>query len=439
MRAVVPGAIIVRQSERPDMSTSAILGLQWGDEGKGKLVDALCAEHDLCVRFQGGGNAGHTVYPDGKKIVLHHLPTGVLHSHCVNVLGPGMVVDPLKLVDEITEVQSRGYGLAGRLVISDRLSITTPLHLLLDAGREDGGGEKIGTTRRGIGPTYADRYDRIAVRACDLLDERSLREALARLLEVRARQVARAPGVDDMLGPLLKAGEKLRPYIADAALVVCEAAKENKRVLYEGAQGALLDVVYGTYPFVTSSHTMTGGIPAGVGAWLGPSRVIGVSKAYCTRVGEGPFPTELGKVEGDILREKGGEYGATTGRPRRVGWIDLFALRYVCKLAGVTELAITKLDVLSGLGDLKLGVGYEGHGAPGLPADIRAFSALRPVYQVLAGWTENNSAARKASELPAAARAYLRFIEDFVGVPVGIVSVGPEREAAFTVQVAPKG
>ncbi|MCC6574907.1 MAG: adenylosuccinate synthase [Planctomycetes bacterium] len=420
------------------MSTSAILGLQWGDEGKGKLVDALCAEHDFCVRFQGGGNAGHTVYPGGQKIVLHHLPTGVLHSGCTNVLGSGMVIDPIRLIDEIDEVEGRGFKLKDRLIISDRASITTPLHLLLDSGREEGGG-KIGTTKRGIGPTYADRYDRIAVRACDLIDKTSLKEALERARAVRASQINKPPTVSDMLPALLKAGERLKPYIADAALVLCEAVKENKRILYEGAQGAMLDIAYGTYPFVTSSHTLTGGIPAGIGSWTDVKRVIGVSKAYCTRVGEGPFPTELPKAEGDRLREKGGEYGATTGRPRRVGWIDLFALRYICKIAGVTEIAITKLDVLSGLGDLKVGVGYEGYAHPGLPADIRAFSALKPTYKALPGWKDNISAVRKPEDLPAAARSYLRFVEEFVGVRIGLISVGPERDAAFVVRGAPKG
>lgn len=421
------------------MATTAILGLQWGDEGKGKLVDQLCARHDLCVRFQGGGNAGHTVYPEGRKVVLHHLPTGVLHRHCLNILGPGMVVDPFKLIAEIDEVQALGYSCEKRLVISDRLAITTPVHTALDAAREGDEG-KIGTTKRGIGPTYADNYDRIALRACDLLDKSALKEALARNLKVRGPQLGKAaPTLDSLLGPLLDAGKRLKPYIQDSALVLKEALDEDKRVLFEGAQGALLDVSYGTYPFVTSSHTMASGIPAGAGLWVKLDRVIGVTKAYCTRVGEGPFPTELPKAEGDRLREKGGEYGATTGRPRRVGWVDLFALRYVCRLSGVTELAVTKLDVLSGLGSLKAGVGYKGHKEAGLPAEISRFAALKPEYRTLEGWNEALGAARGGSDLPAAARAYLRVMEEFVGVKIGIISVGPEREAAFEVKGAPQG
>ena len=421
------------------MPSTAILGLQWGDEGKGKLVDQRCADHDLCVRFQGGGNAGHTVYPDGKKVVLHHLPTGVLHKQCRNILGPGMVIDPHKLLDEIDEIGRLGYKLGGRLILSDRASITTAIHTALDAARE-GQSDKIGTTKRGIGPTYADRYDRIAVRACDLLDKQSLREALERALHVRGPQLGGAcPQVDELVEPLLKCGSRLKPYIADSALVLREALDEKKRVLYEGAQGAMLDVAYGTYPFVTSSHTMANGISAGVGLQTGVERVIGVTKAYCTRVGEGPFPSELGEAESNVLREKGGEYGATTGRPRRVGWIDLFALRYICKLSGVTELAVTKLDVLSNMGDLKLGIGYEGHKEAGLPADIRRFSGLKPTYKTMPGWKDDLGKVRKGSDLPKAARAFLRFIEDFVGVKIGIISVGPEREAAFEVKGAPKG
>ena len=421
------------------MPTSAILGLQWGDEGKGKLVDQLCSEHDVCVRFQGGGNAGHTVYPEGKKVVLHHLPTGVLHKSCVNILGPGMVVDPAKLLAEIDEVTALGYKLDGRLVISDRLSITTPVHTALDAAREGEEG-KIGPTKRGIGPTYADNFDRIAVRACELLDKQSLREALDRNLHVRGPQLGKAaPKLADLLEPLLTAGTRLKPFLADTALTLKEALDENKRVLFEGAQGALLDIAYGTYPFVTSSHTQGSGIPAGVGLSVLPQRVIGVTKAYCTRVGEGPFPTELPKAQGDKLREKGGEYGATTGRPRRVGWIDLFALRYVCRLSGVTEIAVTKLDVLSNMGELKLGVGYNGWNEPGLPADIRRFSALKPRYETLPGWDEDLGAVRRGTDLPAKARAFLRFVEDYVGVKLGILSVGPERESAFLVKGAPKG
>jgi adenylosuccinate synthase len=422
------------------MPTTAILGLQWGDEGKGKLVDSISAQQDLCVRFQGGGNAGHTVYPEGGKIVLHHLPTGVLHKDCINVMAQGMVMDPFKLIEEIAEVEARGLKLDGRLFISDRIAVTTPLHLTLDIGREAGAqANRVGSTRRGIGPTYADRYDRIGVRMADLLDETSLREALQRAVNVRACQTtADAPDVESMLKPLMQAGEKLRLHVTDTSLLIAEAMREDKRILFEGAQGALLDVVQGTYPFVTSSYTTAAGIPAGVGLALSVDKLIGVTKAYCTRVGDGPFPTELKSATGDRLREAGGEFGATTGRPRRCGWIDLFALRYVCRVSGITQLAITKLDVLSGFEQLQVGVGYEAYTAPGLPADIRAFSALRPTFKSLPGWKEDIGGIRNAADLPANARAYLRFIEDFVGVPAGIISVGPEREASFETQGAPR-
>ena len=421
------------------MPTTAILGLQWGDEGKGKLVDSLSAQQDFCVRFQGGGNAGHTVYPPGGKIVLHHLPTGVLHKDCINVMAQGMVADPFKLLDEITEVEGRGFKLTGRLKISDRCAVTTPMHLSLDAGREDGdSATKVGTTKRGIGPTYADRYDRIGIRMADLLDETTLRQALARAVSVRACQMSVKPNVESLLKPLREAGEKLRPYICDTALLLAEAMKEERRILFEGAQGALLDVCQGTYPYVTSSHTSAAGIAAGCGLLLAPQDVIGVSKAYCTRVGDGPFPTELTDAMGEKLRQKGGEFGATTGRPRRCGWVDLFALRYVCKISGVTRIAITKLDVLSAMGGLKVGVGYKGWKEPGLPADIRQFTALQPEYKTLPGWDEDISKIRSLGELPATARSYLRFVEEFVGVPIGIISVGPEREASFFSDGAPK-
>jgi adenylosuccinate synthase len=415
------------------MATAAILGLQWGDEGKGKLVDALCAEFDFCVRFQGGGNAGHTVYPGGQRIVLHHLPTGVLHPSCINVMAQGMVVDPLRLLEEIAEVEARGYSLRGRLHLSDRCGITTPLHLALDAGREDGdAATRVGSTRRGIGPTYADRYDRVGVRMADLLDREALKDALERLRCVRGAQLAPdAPGNDDMLEPLLQAGRSLAPYVADTALLLAEAAAEGRAILFEGAQGALLDVSQGTYPFVTSSHTTAAGIPTGIGLLLTPARVIGVSKAYATRVGDGPFPTEQDNETGERLRTAGGEFGATTGRPRRCGWLDLFALRYACRISGVTELAVTKLDVLSGFNTLRAAVGYRGHSHPGLPANVRRLAALEPEYVELPGWSQDIGGARALADLPENARAYLRFIEDFTGVKVGLVSVGPEREAAF--------
>lgn len=413
------------------MPSTAILGLQWGDEGKGKLVDSLSAEMDLCVRFQGGGNAGHTIYPEGRKIVLHHLPTGVLHKGCVNVMAQGMVIDPQRLLDEIAEVESRGLALAGRLLISDRAAVTTPMHLSLDGMRE-GGADKVGSTRRGIGPTYADRYDRIGVRVADLLDADSLREALNRAVAVRACQFTEdAPDVAAMMPELLAAGDKLRPYVRDTSLLLADAQAAGKRMLFEGAQGAMLDVIQGTYPFVTSSHTLSTGIPAGAGANIHVADIIGVSKAYCTRVGEGPFPTELTDATGEALRTKGGEFGATTGRPRRCGWIDLFALRYICRISGVTRLAITKLDVLSGFDTLRAGVGYEGWSESGLPACIRRIATLKPVWRDFPGWREDIRAARRTADLPATAREYLKFVEDFVGVPISIISVGPEREASF--------
>ena len=422
------------------MPTTAILGLQWGDEGKGKLVDSISAQQDFCVRFQGGGNAGHTVYPDGEKIVLHHLPTGVLHKDCVNIMAQGMVMDPFKLLEEIAEVEARGLKLDGRLFISDRIAITTPLHLTLDVSREAGDkANQIGTTKRGIGPTYADRYDRVGLRMADLLDETSLREALQRTQNVRACQTSGdAPNADSLLKPLIEPGETPRQYVAHTSLLLAAAIRYATPVLFDGAPVAMLDVVQGTYPYVTSSYTTAAGIPAGVGLALMVDKVIGVTKAYCTRVGEGPFPTELEDETGNKLREAGGEFGATTGRPRRCGWIDLFALRYVCRVSGITHLAITKLDVLSGFESLQVGVGYEGHDEPGLPADIRKFSNLKPKFESLPGWSDDISNVRNAGDLPSNARAYLRYLEEFVGVPVGIISVGPEREASFETHGARK-
>ncbi|MDH5641411.1 MAG: adenylosuccinate synthase [Nitrospira sp.] len=414
------------------MAIRAILGLQWGDEGKGKLVDEACGRHDVCARFQGGGNAGHTIYYKGQRVVIHQLPSGVLAPGCINLMGPGMAINPIALLEEIAEIEALGLSLKDRLYISDRAAVTTPFHLEADTKREGSADAAMGTTKKGIWPTYAARYEKIGVRMADLLDDAALEGALMRGIKAESGLIPNSePEVAEVVKVLRAAGEKLRPCITDTSMMLAEMIAEGKEILIEGAQGAMLDVVMGSYPYVTSSHLLAFSIPTGMGLALNLDEAIGVTKAYCTRVGDGPFPTQ---AEGEMeqkLRDAGGEYGATTGRPRATGWIDLFALRYICRISGITSLAVTKLDVLTGMGDIKAGIGYEGWDRPGPPADIGRFSALKPVYKTFPGWSDDIAKARSAGDLPAAALDYLRFIEEFTGVKIGLVSVGPERDSAF--------
>jgi len=414
-----------------------IVGAQWGDEGKGRVVDAMANTMDVVVRFQGGANAGHTVIVEGEKYIFHLLPSGMLYSGKTCVIGNGVVIDPQQLLEELGDLQERGKDRA-RLVISGAAHVVMPYHKVLDGMEERlrGFGKKIGTTRRGIGPCYMDKVNRCGIRVEDLLCEDALREKLSFNLEVKNMYLTRIYGEAPMaFGEIFDQarawGEKLGPYVGDASLTIFEALVKGSNVLFEGAQGTLLDLDHGTYPFVTSSSPVAGG--ACVGAGLGPSlvgRVTGVVKAYCTRVGEGPFPTEHKGDLGDALRERGCEFGATTGRPRRCGWLDLVALKYAVRVNGIHALALTKLDVLSGFESIPVCVSYRSDEGEDLP--FRGNSAyldyVEPVFRNMDGWKRDLGEYRSFDDLPQAAREYIRFIEEGTGVPVVLVGVGPSRD-----------
>ena len=418
------------------MPATIVVGAQWGDEGKGKIVDLLAGEHDWVVRYQGGANAGHSVVHDGHTIVLHLVPSGILREGKRCVIGNGVVVDPAALVKELDDLAALGVRAEGRLYLSAHAHLILPYHRLAEREREDGP-EAVGTTRRGIGPAYEDKAARAGVRAGDLVDPQALAAGVER---VRARAVARLesaadfPDAEQVTKETLELGRRITPLLADTRALVWDALARHERVLLEGAQGTLLDVDHGTYPYVTSSHTVAGGALTGAG--LGPrevTRVVGVAKAYATRVGNGPFPTELTEEMGTRIREVGDEYGATTGRPRRCGWIDAPALRYAGSVNGLDELVITKLDVLDGLDKVAIGVGYRtAHGETDrFDPDARWLAAATPVYEWHEGWLSHTRGARRAADLPEKARRYLARVSELSGVPLGLVSVGPEREATF--------
>ncbi|MCX7828998.1 MAG: adenylosuccinate synthase [Thermanaerothrix sp.] len=417
-----------------------IIGAQWGDEGKGRVVDALADRVDLVVRYQGGANAGHTVIAGGEKHVFHLLPSGMLYPGKTCVIGGGVVVDPDQLLAELAELRERGKDRA-RLVVSRNAHVVMPYHKTLDvlSERERSASQRIGTTSRGIGPCYVDKFARVGIRIGDLLDEDVLREKLALNLESKNLLLTRIYGekplaMDDLMDRAVQWGRQLAPYVGDAYVEVNRALDEGKGVLFEGAQGTLLDVDFGTYPYVTSSSPTSGGACTGVG--VGPNRidrVIGGAKAYCTRVGEGPFPTELNCEIGSRLREVGNEYGATTGRPRRCGWLDLVALKYSVMVNGLDAIALTKLDVLSGLEQIKVAVEYriDGESTGYFPTDHRMLSVAEPVYKTLKGFTEDISGCQSFDDLPKAAKDYVAFVEEFCGVPVVLLGVGPAREATI--------
>jgi adenylosuccinate synthase len=419
------------------MAGIVIVGAQWGDEGKGKVTDLLAERADVVVRFQGGNNAGHTIVRDGAVFKLHLVPSGILHPGRLCVIGNGVVIDPKVLTGELEALRQRKLDTSG-LKISANAHLIMPYHLLLDqAGEAKLGKLQIGTTRRGIGPCYADKAARLGIRMQDLLDEKILKKKIIAALEPKRlslRPYAKDPALDlqTMTEEYLIYGHRLEPYIADTSRLVLQALDEGKVVVFEGAQGTLLDIDHGTYPFVTSSNPVAGA--ACVGAGVGPKdidEIWGVAKAYSTRVGAGPFPTELDGGLGERLRERGGEYGTTTGRPRRVGWLDLVALRYAARINSLTALAITKLDVLSGLESIPVCVRYRGsEGAEfdHFPYHQTVLHHAASEYELLPGWSESIGECRSEDELPDAAREYLRFIAEFVRVPVALVGVGPARE-----------
>jgi adenylosuccinate synthase len=422
-----------------------VVGAQWGDEGKGKVTDMLAEQADAIVRFQGGNNAGHTIVRDGTTWKLHLMPSGILHPGKLCVIGNGVVIDPKVLTDELDELRRRGVDTAG-LRISANAHLIMPYHMLLDhAGEAKLGKLEIGTTRRGIGPCYADKAARLGIRVQDLLDEKILKKKIVAALDPKRlslRPYAKDPRLDlqSMTDEYLTYGHVLERYIADTSKLVLDQLDQNDMVVFEGAQGAMLDIDHGTYPFVTSSNPVAGA--ACIGAGVGPKdidEVWGVAKAYVTRVGAGPFPTEIEGPLADEMRERGGEYGTTTGRPRRVGWMDLVAMRYASRLNSLTALAITKLDVLSGFDPIRVCVRYrndEGAEFDHFPYHQTVLHHAAGEYIEMPGFTEDLSECRAESELPEAARDYLRFVADFVGVPIVMVGVGPGREQVIWMDAA---
>ncbi|MFH2107802.1 MAG: adenylosuccinate synthase [Chrysiogenia bacterium] len=419
---------------------TVVLGMQWGDEGKGKAIDYLAGSFDVVTRFQGGHNAGHTVYYQGKKVVLHVLPSGIFYPECLAVIANGVVVQPLQLVKEIQNAHSLGLSMQN-LILGENAPLILPFHQQLDVVFEDSRYQRIGTTRRGIGPAYEDVVGRRALFVKDLLQEKAFRSKISILADYY-RRLFKAHGqpvddIDQAIDQYLQAGIFLKPHIANAAHLLQQAFVEKKNILFEGAQGTLLDINLGTYPFVTSSNTTIAGVFSGTG--LSPKavdKVIGISKAYTTRVGEGPFPTELKDECGSMLRERGNEYGSTTGRPRRVGWLDLVALKYAVQVNGVDSLFITKLDVLDESAEIQVATSYESPDGRGVDffSHADALSMVRPVYQVLPGWRKNLGAIRRLGDLPRQVRSYLSFIEDFTGVGVSLVSLGGEREQTIEIE-----
>jgi adenylosuccinate synthase len=420
------------------MSTVAVIGAQWGDEGKGKVVDYLAERARFVVRYQGGNNAGHTLVVNGEKTILHLIPSGILADDVTNVIGDGTVVDPWVLLKELKGLDAKGAirpPESGQLVLGRRAAIVAPYHVALDKAREQRLGKgKIGTTGRGIGPAYEDVAARRAIRVADLLDRELLDTRLSRVLDEKNAILswlgAEVFEKEALMERLLAVGERLKPWVHDAGKRVRDAIQEGHDLVFEGAQGAMLDVIHGTYPFVTSSHTTTGGIASGAGTHPRQlDAVVGVVKAYTTRVGAGPFPTELHDSFGDSLREKGKEFGSTTGRPRRCGWLDISQLRYAHQLNGFTALALTKLDVLTGLDSIQVCVGYsvDGERWDIIPTDSDLMKRAEPITVTLEGWTEDVTTARSFDDLPANAKNYVELVQKELGVPIGLISVGPGR------------
>ncbi len=423
------------------MSNIVVFGSQWGDEGKGKIVDMLAQDSAAIVRFQGGNNAGHTLVVGGEKCILHLIPSGILHPGKVCLIGNGVVLDPEVFLREIDTLAAKGIDVSpARLMISKKTHIIMSYHRALDVAREGlrSGGAKIGTTGRGIGPCYEDKMHRCGIRAADLADPELLRSKIAVALEeknVLFEKLFGVPAMDaeQVYQDLLPIAQRIRPYLGDVSTAIQQAAAKGP-VLFEGAQGTHLDIDHGTYPFVTSSTTVSGNAASGSGC--SPrmlDRIIAIVKAYTTRVGGGPFPTELTDPTGDYLQEKGGEFGATTGRKRRCGWLDTVVLRESARLNGPTELAVTKLDVLSGLKELKICVAYDyrGQRIDYPPQEQNGMAHATPVYETLPGWDEDITAVASFADLPVNARRYLERMEALCGVPIGLISVGPDRKQTF--------
>ena len=426
------------------MSAFIVLGAQWGDEGKGKMTDYLAEEANVVVRFQGGNNAGHTVVVGDKEYKLHLIPSGILYEDKLNVIGNGVVVDPKALFEEVDYLEGVGVKVTPeRLIISDRAHLIMPYHKVLDRLKEKARGKNdIGTTGKGIGPCYTDKFERCGIRVCDLMHEEVFTEKLKENIEMKNAYITKVLGgealnFDEILKEYLEFGKKLKPFVQDTSVRVYDDIKADKTVLFEGAQGMLLDIDYGTYPYVTSSNTTAGGVANGVG--IGPNMItnaVGIAKAYTTRVGKGPFPTELLDETGDWIREKGHEYGVTTGRSRRCGWLDLVIVKTACRVSGLTSLAVTKIDTLAGLDKLMVCVGYKFNGEviDYFPASLEDLAKCEPVYEEFEGWGEEVADARSYDELPENAKKYLKRIEEFTDTKISIVSVGPKRDQTMRVK-----
>ena len=425
------------------MPSVVIIGTQWGDEGKGKVVDLLTQKADLVVRFQGGNNAGHTLVINQKKYILHLIPSGIFHPDTVCVIGNGVVVDPEVLISEIETLKKEGVPIGPeKLIISEKAHTIMPYHKALDMAREKkAGSKKIGTTCRGIGPCYEDKVGRRGFRLVELTQPEFFKKKLETVLEEKnffLKYLGASPlSFEEVYEKYVKFGEYLKPYLKDVSSFLWEARSSGKNILFEGAQGTFLDIDHGTYPYVTSSNTVAANACCGTG--LGPSaidRVIGIMKAYTTRVGEGPFPTELFDKTGEYLRENGGEFGATTGRPRRCGWLDLVLVKTAARLNGLQGLVVTKLDVLTGLEKIKLCVAYEKEGevVSYIPASLAEFAELKPVYEELPGWNTPLKGIKKFEDLPQEAKDYLRRIEEYLQIPIYLISTGPERDSYILIK-----
>lgn len=424
------------------MANVVVIGAQWGDEGKGKITDLLSKSADMVVRYQGGVNAGHTVVVQEKTFKLHLIPSGILYPNTECIIGSGTVIDPKVLLEELDQLESLGVS-TENLLISGTAHVTMPYHRLIDqASEERRGNHKIGTTKRGIGPTYADKSERIGIRVIDLMDPEGLRKQLRWTVEYKntvLEKLYELPPLDPetVIQEYLGYAERLRPHIVDSSLRIYEAVRQRRNILFEGAQGTLLDLDHGTYPYVTSSNPVAGG--ACVGAGVGPTiidRVIGVAKAYTTRVGEGPFPTELSDQMGEMLCDRGAEFGTTTGRKRRCGWFDSVIGRYAVRINGLDCLAITKLDVLDELDEIQVCVAYDldGERCVDLPTNARQFARCRPIYKTLPGWKQSTADCRTLEDLPPRALDYLKFLAELMEVPIAIVSLGASRDQTIIVE-----
>lgn len=425
------------------MSAFIVLGAQWGDEGKGKMTDYLAEEANVVVRFQGGNNAGHTVVVGDKEYKLHLIPSGILYDDKLNVIGNGVVVDPKALFDEIEYLEGVGVKVTPeKLIVSDRAQLIMPYHKTLDILKEKARGKNdIGTTGKGIGPCYTDKFERCGIRVCDLMHEDVFAEKLQENIKMKNEYITKVLGgealnYDEILKEYLEFAKKLRPFVQDTSVRVYNEIKADNTILFEGAQGMLLDIDYGTYPYVTSSNTTAGGVASGVG--IGPNMItnaVGITKAYTTRVGKGPFPTELLDETGDWIREKGHEYGVTTGRSRRCGWLDLVIVKTAARVSGLTSLAVTKIDTLAGLEKIEVCVGYKFNDTiiDYFPASLEDLAKCEPIYEEFDGWDDSVADVRSYEDLPDNVKTYLNRIAEFTDTKISIVGVGPKRDQTMRI------